>query len=210
MTNTAIDISTEEKIKEAARMVFTRKGFAATKVRDIAIEADINVSLVNYYFRSKEKLFELIMAETVQKLLEKIKEIINNESTSIIEKLEDFVDHYISLLFQNPDLPLFIVNEVMSGSNMLPQMTKNGKMFLNSHFAKQLRALHADGKIQFHPANIMMNLTGMVVFPFLARPIILRSRTLDDEEFKKIVEERKKLIPIWIVGIIDNKNILTK
>src|SRR5579863_7546056 len=110
MTKEKIDISTEEKLKEAAKAVFTRKGFAATKVRDIAAEAGINLALVNYYFRSKEKLFEVIMAETVQKLFEKIKPVINDESTSIEQKLELIVDHYLEMLTQNPDFPLFIVN----------------------------------------------------------------------------------------------------
>ncbi len=60
------DQSTEEKIKEAARTVFTRKGYAATRTRDIAKEANINLALLNYYFRSKEKLFGLIMMEKMQ------------------------------------------------------------------------------------------------------------------------------------------------
>ena len=54
-------ISTEEKIKEAARTVFMKKGFSATRTRDIADEAGINLALLNYYFRSKEKLFELVI-----------------------------------------------------------------------------------------------------------------------------------------------------
>ena len=129
--NANIDTSTEEKIKEAARVVFTRNGYAATKVRDIAAEAGINVALVNYYFRSKEKLFQLIMEETIKKLFDKIQKIINDESSTIIEKIENVVDHYISLLIENPDLPMFFISEVMSGSNKIPIMTDNGKLFLN-------------------------------------------------------------------------------
>ena len=203
MTKTKIDISTEEKLKEAARAVFTRKGYAATKVRDIAAEADINLSLVNYYFRSKEKLFQLIMAETIQKLFDKIQPIINNESTTITEKMEDIAGHYIDLLIESPELPLFVVNEIMSGSNKLPQMTNNGKLFLNSHFAKQIMALQLEGKIKFHPINIMMNMIGMIVFPFLPRPLLLKSGALKEDEFRRIVEERKKLIPVWMAGIMN-------
>ena len=66
------------------------------------------------------------MAETIQKLFEKIKPIINDESTTVTEKIESIVDHYIDMLIENPDLPLFIVNEIMSGSNKLPLMTDNG------------------------------------------------------------------------------------
>jgi AcrR family transcriptional regulator len=200
---TGIDTSTEEKIKEAARVVFTSKGYAATKVRDIAAEANINLALVNYYFRSKEKLFELIMAETIQKLFEKIKPIINDESTTVTEKIENIVDHYINMLVENPDLPMFIVNEIMSGSNKLPLMTDNGRMFLNSHFIKQIRALQAGGKIKFHPINIMMNMLGMIVFPFLARPLLIKAGAINAEEFRKIAEERKKLIPLWLNQIMN-------
>ena len=198
-----IDTSTEEKIKEAARVVFTRKGYAATKVRDIAAEADINLALVNYYFRSKEKLFQLIMDETIKKLFDRIQNIINDESSAITEKVERVVDYYISLLIENPDFPFFIVNEVMSGSNKLPQLTDNGKLFFNSHFAKQVIALQTEGKIQYHPINIMMNLVGMIVFPFLTRSVIFGSETLGMDEFTKIVEERKKLIPIWMKKIMN-------
>jgi AcrR family transcriptional regulator len=200
---TGLDTSTEEKIKAAARLVFTSKGYEATKVRDIAAEANINLALVNYYFRSKEKLFELIMAETIQKLFEKLKPIINDGSTTIKEKIESIVDLYISMLVENQDLPLFIVNEIMSGSNKLPLMTDNGKMFLNSHFVKQIRAMQAGGKIQFHPVNIMMNMLGMIVFPFLARPLLIKAGAIDAEEFRKIAEERKKLIPLWLGQIMN-------
>jgi len=96
------DPSTEEKIKEAARIVFTSKGYAATKVRDIAAQANINLALVNYYFRSKEKLFDLIMAETMKKLFDKIKPVINDETTTLNEKISGIVDNYLELLLENP------------------------------------------------------------------------------------------------------------
>ena len=62
MSAKELDITTEEKIKQAAKAVFQKKGFAATRTRDIAEEADINLALLNYYFRSKEKLYGRIIA----------------------------------------------------------------------------------------------------------------------------------------------------
>jgi hypothetical protein len=202
-TNKTLDSSTEEKLKEAARKVFTQKGFAATRVRDIASEAGINIALLNYYFRSKEKLFQLIMIETIQALFERIRPVINDETTTLVEKLGSIADQYISLLIKNPDLPLFIVNELMTGSDKLPIMTDNGRMFFNSHLSKQLWQLQPEGKIDFHPVNIMMNTLGMIIFPFLARPVLLKSGVLTDDAFRKIVEERKKLIPLWLTQIMN-------
>ena len=54
-------ISTEIRIKEAAHKVFLAKGFSAATVRDVAKEAETNVALVNYYFRSKKNLFNVVM-----------------------------------------------------------------------------------------------------------------------------------------------------
>lgn len=194
--------STEKKIKDAARMIFTKKGFLATTIRDIATEADINVASVNYYFRSKEKLFESIMDEAIQKLFNKIEPVLNDETTTLFQKIETCAGYYIDEVLENPDVPFFIVSEVMGGSTKLPLIT-NIKLLINSHFAKQLRALQTEGKINFHPIHLLTNISGMIIFPFLARPQILQSGYFNTNEFHELMQERKKLIPIWAKQIMN-------
>ena len=196
------DPSTEEKIKDAARMIFTKKGFLATTVRDIATEADINVASVNYYFRSKEKLFEFIMDETIKKLFNKIEPVLNDEATTLFQKIETCVGYYIDQVLENPDFPFFMVSEVMSGSTKLP-MIGNMRLLINSHFANQLRALQTEDKINFHPVHLLWNISGMILFPFLARPQMLQSGHFKVDEFRELMQERKKLIPIWMKQIIN-------
>src|SRR5215203_1539650 len=91
------DLSTEEKIKDAARKVFTQKGYSATRTRDIAEEAGINLALLNYYFRSKEKLFEQVMMERMQQLFGTLLPYIIDAQTSLDDKLDLIVTHYIDL-----------------------------------------------------------------------------------------------------------------
>ena len=57
--------NTEIKIKDAAKFLFLKKGFSATTTREIAKESNINLAVLNYYFTSKRKLFEIIMLETL-------------------------------------------------------------------------------------------------------------------------------------------------
>ncbi|OKS85999.1 TetR/AcrR family transcriptional regulator [Mucilaginibacter polytrichastri] len=199
---TAAEISTEDKIKDAAKAVFTRKGFAATTVRDIAAEADINLSLVNYYFRSKEKLFDLIMTETVQQLFDQIQPVVNNHDTTLGEKIDLLVGHYIDMISQNPDFPVFMVNEVMSASMQSP-MVANIKNAQSSVFAKQVHALNAAGKFDFEPVHVMMNLMGMILFPFLGKNVLVKSGVMDTEEFGRVMAERRRLIPIWMKQILN-------
>lgn len=196
------EVTTEEKIKEAAKAVFTRKGYAATTVRDISAEADINLSLVNYYFRSKEKLFQLIMTETIQQLFDQIQPVVNNDNTTLGEKIDLLVGYYIDMILQNPDFPFFMVNEVMSGSVESP-MVNNIKNVQGSVFAKQVHALKAEGRFDFEPVHIMMNLMGMILFPFLSKNVIIKSGALNDEEFVRTITERKRLIPIWMKQMLN-------
>lgn len=195
------ELSTEEKIKEAARMIFTKKGFLATTIRDIAAEAQINVASVNYYFRSKENLFAFIMDETIKKLFDKIEPVLNDEATSVHEKIEICVGYYIDQVVQNPDFVFFMVSEVMGGQTKLP-MIANMKLLVNSHFARQLRALKEGGKIDYHPAHLLWNMSGMIMFPFLTRPQMLREGYFNSDEFFSMMQERKKLVPVWMKQII--------
>ena len=193
-----MDDSTEERIKAAARIVFTKKGYQATKVRDIAAEADINLSLVNYYFRSKEKLFQFVMAEVVEKLITTVVLVLNNEQLSVQQKVEQVVDHYINLLLSNPDFPLFMVNEIFAGSDELSKDNRKNAIF-QSHFFQQLHALHQEDKLSVTPIQLMI---GFVVMPFLARPLLERNKVVKPSEFKALMEERRKLIPVWIKGML--------
>lgn len=192
------EVSTEEKILEAARNIFTKKGFLATTIRDIATEAGINVASVNYYFRSKEKLFEFIMDETVGKLFNKIEPVLNNETLTIDEKVQICVGHYIDNVLENPDFVFFTASEIMSGNLNNMAIVNKMKSLEQSHFAGQLKELYASGKIDFHPVNILWNITGMIFFPFLTRPRMLDSGYFNSDEFTNLMQERKRLIPIWI------------
>src|ERR1700739_4991345 len=101
----------EEKIISAARKLFTEKGFDAVKTRDIAAEAGINLALLNYYFRSKEKLFEIVMIENFERFIEQLIPVLSDEGSSIDEIVTHATARYIEMLRKNPDLPFFIMNE---------------------------------------------------------------------------------------------------
>jgi AcrR family transcriptional regulator len=198
----SMDASTEERIIAAARIVFTRKGYESAKIRDIAAEADINLSLVNYYFRSKEKLFQLVMSEVVEQLFTGVTSILNDHGLSLHEKIEQLVSYYTALLLQNPSFPLFMVNELFSGGDTILKGNRKDAIF-QSHFFQQLAALQANGKLSVNPLHILVNLIGFMVMPFLARPLLDRSNILNPEAFKAFIEDRKQLIPLWIKSMLE-------
>jgi AcrR family transcriptional regulator len=199
------DKSTEEKIKAAARKVFHNKGYAGTKTRDIAEEAGINLALLNYYFRSKEKLFEIVMFETMRDFFQSLASVFNNPETSFEQKLSMVVENYITLLSREPEIPLFIMSEIRSNPELLVEKMNVREMILNSVFGQQMKQLMAQKNIPEHKfVHLIMNFIGLTVFPFVARPIVKSIGNINDEQFYGLMQERKTLIPVWVKAILES------
>jgi AcrR family transcriptional regulator len=195
------EASTEEKIKEAARKLFTQKGFAATRTRDIAEEAGINLALLNYYFRSKQKLFDLIMMENFRQFIGGMSANFQDESLTMEERIGKVVNAYIDFLTDFPDLPLFILNEIRGNPSKIAAKISEEVGPARSQFFKQLLDAKKEGKTTLDPFHFVANLVGLTVFPFVARPLLQRVTNVTDDQFRAHMEERRKLVPIWI-GLI--------
>lgn len=201
-----LDTNTEDKIKNAARLVFHKKGFAATRTRDIAEEAGINLALLNYYFRSKEKLFDIIMLETLQGFLKSVGAAFNDESTSLEDKIEAIVAGYIDLLIVEPQIPLFIMSELRNNPNELLKNMNVKQLIINSALAKQYKQGVKDGRIaQPNMLHFIMNILGLTVFPFIASPMLKIIGDVTNDQFNAVMTERKKMIPLWIKATLKVK-----
>ncbi|HEY4154391.1 MAG TPA: TetR/AcrR family transcriptional regulator [Puia sp.] len=200
------EVSTEEKIKAAAKKLFTEKGFAETRTRDIAEEAGINLALLNYYFRSKQKLYDIIMLENFRQFIQGVSLNLFDENTSIEEKIEKVVIAYIDFLTLNPNLPLFIINELKGNPSKIAAQINEEISPLRSYFIKQLQEAGKEGKIaSMDPFHFIANLVGLTVFPFISKPLLQRITKTNEEQFQAFMQERKKLVPIWIRGILTVK-----
>ena len=104
-------ITMENRILEAAKQVFVRKGYEATKMGDVAAEAGIGRTALHYYYRTKEMLFDAIFDQLIGALLPNLGAIID-ENTSFLEKLPKIIDQYVKTLQRNPLFPIFVINEL--------------------------------------------------------------------------------------------------
>lgn len=195
------DPSTGEKIKEAARNVFTRKGYAATRTRDIAEEAGINLALLNYYFRSKEKLFEIVMLEKFQKFFGIIFPILMSETTTLEEKVDLVACSYIDTLSAHPDLPIFVLSEIRNNPERFASNVQLKKVLADSCFVRQLH----ERRPELNPLQLIMSLLGLTIFPFLMKPILIASKNADQKAFDALMNERKLLIPKWANAILKSR-----
>jgi AcrR family transcriptional regulator len=195
------DSSTEEKIKKAARKVFMQKGYAATRTRDIAEEAGINLALLNYYFRSKEKLFIEVMREKIQQFFGILLPIISDPSTKLEVKIDLMVSSYIDMLTANPDLPLFVLGEMKGQTDNLKKILPVQKISNKISFIQQLKEKRPD----INPIQFLMTILGIIVFPFVGRPAFELIAASNKNELQGIFQERKELIPVWVKAMLKAK-----
>jgi AcrR family transcriptional regulator len=61
-------IETRKRILDVAQKMFALHGYEAVSLRKIISKARVNVAAINYYFGTKEKLFEEVLQRSVKSL----------------------------------------------------------------------------------------------------------------------------------------------
>lgn len=194
-----MELTTEEKIIEAARTIFTQKGFSATRTRDIAEEAGINLALLNYYFRSKKNLFRIIIEEEFDELFGMIVPILSNAEKSLEEKIETLVTTYTELLLENGDLPFFVLSESKTDEHILERVKKNAQMLSQPIIENQLK----ERGFKASTLTFIINIISLTIFPFLSKSLFVSTGWITESEFKKFVLDRKQQIPIWVMNTLN-------
>ncbi len=195
------DLSTEQKIKDAAAIVFQKKGFAATRTRDIAEEAGLNLALINYYYRSKKNLFDIIMEEKLRTFFRTFIPFILSEDQKPDEKIKRISKDYINLLLENPDLPLFVLNAIHTNPEHFTKMVYGAEQIQHSPLVAQLKSLNPKAKFE----QFFLNIMALCVFPFIMKPAISHLSEILSKDFEKLMKERIELIPKWMDAMIKVK-----
>ncbi|MDO8972295.1 MAG: TetR/AcrR family transcriptional regulator [Saprospiraceae bacterium] len=180
-------LSTEQKIIEAAESVFLADGYAGARMQQIADKAGINKAMLHYYFRSKDKLFELVFRHKMKQFVPQITLTLEDEQIPFLDKLNRFVMLYLEMLRKNPSLPLFI----LSTMNRNPDLMVHFKQEVGQTIVRVMQAEIKKGNIRpVDPHQFMLTLVGMCIFPFLARPVFVGIFNLDQKAYAAIIAER--------------------
>ena len=198
--------NTEDKILEAAKTVFIQKGMDGARMQEIANEAGINKALLHYYFRTKQKLFEAIFSKVFNQIFPDIRSLIFSDKP-FEERLSAFVERYIDLLLKNPFLPAFILKEINRDPDFLASIIK--KQGINPEEMLQMieREMEAGTICRMDPRDLMVNILGLSIFPFAARPLMqIMFFNNSKKEYKEFLVKRKETVKIFILdSILVNK-----
>lgn len=197
--------STELKIFEAAREVFQSKGLEGARMQEIADKAEINKSMLHYYYRSKEKLFEKVYQLSIIKVIPQIVSLLN-EDLPLEKKLRNFTMKYLEVIRANPDIPLFVLHEMNKNPTRLKTFMLNEIGKKVQPFLQQIREEKELGNTVDLPAEqIMTNIMSLLIFPFIGRPVLQVIFNMDEPDFDRFIDKRMKVLPDYIVSIVLKK-----
>ncbi|MCF6280142.1 MAG: TetR/AcrR family transcriptional regulator [Flavobacteriaceae bacterium] len=196
------DTDTENQILNAAKKVFQEKGMDGARMQEIADKAKINKSMLHYYYRSKQLLFEAVFKNAFALLAPQLNAILNDDS-SIEEKVISFTNNYISFVVKHPYLPSFIIQELNRNPKFILKL-KDQKGFPNiEKFKKQVVLEIEQGILKpIKGEQLFINILALNIFPFVASPLVKAFVNINDTEFKQLMVDRKTEVANFIINAI--------
>jgi AcrR family transcriptional regulator len=193
----------ELRILEAAEKVFYSKGKQGASMQEIADEAGITRTSLNYYYRSKDKLFDAVFRNTMSQFVPKLAELMDS-AISFREYIPRMVEIIIDSMIERPQIPVFVLAELTSNPERVPQLLGE----LGIHPTQAVQKMKGDdrlSKLTVDPRHMMMNLLGMCIFPFAGKPMLVSVMYQGDEQaFIEAMKERKQMIPAMAEAMIKN------
>lgn len=195
-TNKIANRSTEENILEAAEKEFLLKGYAGARTTVIAEKAGVTHAMLHYYFRTKDKLFDKIIESKIGTLRDIMLDSVGDPSIPLFDKLKTAIEHHLDFIAANPELPKFMISEVLSNPEKLPivlDSLRHHTPLMVESLQKQLDEYAAKGLCRKVDAGMLiLDIVSLNIFPFMAKPMVnplLNDMMSDRETF---VEARKK------------------
>ncbi len=108
---------TKGLLLDAAQVVFSRNGYTAARLEDIAIEAGLTRGSISWYYKNKLSLFKAVMYRTFNKGIKDVNYILTSDDPPL-KKLENVIDYLLNDRFHKHQ-------EVIIFNNLLIEKPKN-------------------------------------------------------------------------------------
>ena len=195
--------ATEEQIFDAASRVFQRDGYAGARMQQIADEANINKSMLHYYYRSKEKLFREVFQKQLARFFPTIFEILGSE-LPLEKKIPRLIDAYYDFLQDNPNVVQFVIQEMNNHPDEFRRFMKEKDIHPPASFADQIKREIDEGRMDpIDPRQLLISIVGLILFPFIAQMMVKTVFGLEEDDYRKFLKDRKWFMTDFILNAIN-------
>lgn len=188
------NLTTEEKIRQAAKKVFMLKGFSGCSSREIAKEAGMNVALLNYYFRSKSQLFKLIFDAAMEEFMQSMIQVFSSD-LSLQEKLRIFIAGEYDFLSKHPDMPNFIINEINREKDVALDHRAMLVKFQETGIFEECESAQKRGEMRdVSMIGIILLVLSNSHYPVMAKDLMNNLFDLDERAYRQELQNHKETV----------------
>ena len=168
--------SKEQQILAAAEQEFLTRGYDGARTTSIAQTAGVTHAMLHYYFRTKEQLFERIVDEKFETMSHSMFAIMGDPSLPIVERIKGGIEAHFDFVAQNPLLPRFVINEIISRPERYDVLYKRvGAIIDNVYRGLQSEINRSAERGEIERVDIKMlfiSIMSLNIFTFLAYPFM--------------------------------------
>ena len=190
---------TKEQILAAAELVFHENGFKGARTTLIAKRAGVSRTMLHYYFSTKEELFQEVLQTSFGFFLHHAGSLFDgvNDLKTLIHQL---IDLLYDVLTAKPGLASFIVNILNDNPDLIIQLPFVKDERLPAQLEVLMAKAEREGQIQSEISgeDLMINIYGLCVIPYLTAPLIKFKENRTDQEMKIFLRDRKEMVKSFV------------
>ncbi len=185
----------EHEILVAAEQEFLTKGFDGARTTSIAQAAGVTHAMLHYYFRTKEQLFERIVDDKFAQMSHSMFAILGDPSLPVVERLRGGIAAHFDFVAENPQLPRFVINEIVSRPERYEVLYKRVSAIIDNVYKGlqgEIDSAAERGEIERIDVRMLfISIMSLNVFTFVAYPFMepLMGELMADRD--RFLAERK-------------------
>lgn len=186
--------SKDQQILEAAEKEFLEKGYNGARTTSIAKAADVTHAMLHYYFRTKEQLFERFIDKKMSEIVPLITHLFGNGDLPLVKRIEEAISVHFDFVAVNPDLPRFMINEVLPYKNRCDLLkTKIASCFhLFNSLQREVDEAAARGEVEsFNVLLLFQSVFSLNLFPSLMANMIENLLSDNRQSIEMLLAQRK-------------------
>ncbi len=166
----------EQAILLAAEQEFMTKGYDGARTTSIAEAAGVTHAMLHYYFRTKEQLFERILNEKMRLMASSVLTMLGDPKLPLLKRIEQGIIQHFDCLMRYPELPRFIINEVIpypDRRKIMQENISNLAVPLFMQLQKDMDDAAKRGEVERMDVRMLiLDLMSLNILPFLAYPVL--------------------------------------
>jgi TetR/AcrR family transcriptional regulator len=188
-------MNTKERILKASEKLFYKKGVDRTSVKDIAEESGTNIAALNYHFKSKENLVDILFGRMLS-LVDPLLPNIFIENIPLEQKIRKFIDLYTDILVRfNPHLPFFIMTILQRDPKKILKLKLFEELYNPRGLFAQIEEEINKGTInKIDPQHYFITILSLIGFPFAMQNVLLSTNKWKRKDFERFVKDRTDMV----------------